>query len=73
MVDRSYLVGKARPPVPGKLYLDQRAIPAAIDMAGAVEAAVERVAVQVRRAPSVALGAAVVFGLAVSCLRRRSA
>lgn len=62
MVSQRYLLDK--PPAPGawKRWVDQAAIPAAIDLAGRCETVLEHGAVRARRAPLLALGAAFLAG-----------
>ena len=68
MIDRDYLLKKGGGPSAPKLFLDQRVIPLAIDAAGAVEGALERVAVRVRRMPVAALIAALGSGTLITLL-----
>ena len=68
MISRDYLLKKEGGPSAPKLFLDQKVIPVAIDAAGAVEGALERVAVRVRRMPVSALAAALGTGTLVTLL-----
>ena len=77
MVSRSYMEAQRPRPTPLKRFVDQQVVPAAIDMAGGVEAGLERLAATVRQRPatvlaaSVALGAAVPFLLLLACAQSR--
>ncbi len=71
MVDKSYMEAKPAPPSALKQYFDQVVMPVAIDMAGSVEAGLERVAVSVKQRPATTLGAALVLGAAVSGMTLR--
>lgn len=73
MVTRAYMTEKPSPPGTVHRLLDQRAIPALIDVAGAVEALVERLAVATRRAPATVLVTGCLAGLLLGrlVLRRR--
>jgi hypothetical protein len=71
MVGRHYLLETRSRPGGLKIYVDQRLIPAAIDIAGGVESAAERVAVRVRRLPLLMVGAAFGFGLIAAQVRLR--
>ncbi len=73
MVGREYLLHKPAPPSSAKVVFDQRVVPAMIDMAGAVEAVLERLAVRTRSAPGPVLATAFSLGLALSlvAVRRR--
>lgn len=66
MVSPSYLLDK--PPGPSRLktWVDQRAIPAAIDAAASGEFVLERAAAATRRAPLLALGVAFLAGTALA-------
>ena len=68
MISRDYLLKKEGGPSAPKLFLDQTVIPMAIDAAGAVEGALERVAVRVRRMPVSALMAALGSGTLITLL-----
>ena len=71
MVSKSYMLEKKRPPSELRLVIDQRLIPAAIDVAGAIEAALERVAVRARQQPATAVGAALTGAATLAIVTRR--
>ena len=75
MVDKSYLL--AKPPAPSglKVFLDQRALPVAIDAAGSVELGLDRTKIAVRENPAMAMVLALGFGwvLALLLAGRRAA
>lgn len=63
MVNSTYMLARPAPPSPPKLFLDQQVIPALIDLAGAVEAGLERVATWTRCAPVPSVAAAFTAGI----------
>ncbi|MCQ8240011.1 hypothetical protein [Rhizosaccharibacter radicis] len=63
MVKPSYMLHVPKGPGPLKRALDQRMIPVLIDSAGAVEGALEKVAVVMRRNPVGMLGLAAAAGI----------
>jgi hypothetical protein len=71
MIEPGYLSRKPAPRSAPKRLLDQNVIPALIDAAGGVEAAIERWAIQVRHAPARSLGIALGAGALVSFLLAR--
>ncbi len=71
MVSKSYMLAKKSPPSELRLVLDQQVIPAAINVAGAVEGLLERVAVRTRKRPATAVGAALTTAMLFSMLTRR--
>ena len=74
MVSSAYLVDKPNGPSSAKVILDQMIIPALIDIAGDMEAMLERLSTRTRSAPGVALGTAFGLGVIVSlALRSRRA
>jgi len=52
MVTRSYMLKKPRGPMTASRYLHWHAMPAVIDVLGAAEVRLERVAMAVRRSPA---------------------
>lgn len=77
MVSRSYMEAQRPRPTSLKRFVDQQVMPAAIDLAGGMEAGLERLATTVRQRPatvlaaSVALGAAVPFLMLLACSKSR--
>ena len=70
-VGRDYMLEKPPPPPPWKVYLDLTILPALIDVAGGLEAVLERASVQGRTRPARAVGVAVGVGYALGWLTRR--
>ena len=68
MVDVGYLIDRRSPPSGFMSFLNQRIVPAAIDAAGAVEAAVYELGEQVRARPATSLLAAGALGLLAGAL-----
>ena len=68
MVSAGYALDRAPPPSSFKRFVDQRALPVAIDVAGSVEAAVESAAQLVRRQPVAAVLIAAALGYAMANL-----
>ena len=68
MVDKSYMLERKPRPSPLKQYFDQTVLPVAIDAAGGMEAALERIAVSVKQRPALTLGAALAVGAGLSTL-----
>ncbi len=73
MIDRSYMLDQPPPPSALKQFLDLTLVPIVIDVTGAVEILVERIAVQGRQRPIAAVGVAfgVGCGLAYGLIPRR--
>ena len=68
MIDRDYLLKKESGPSALKVFFNQKVVPAAINLAGAVEGILEQVAIQVRRKPMPALAAALGTGTLITLL-----
>jgi hypothetical protein len=68
---RIYHLDRPPPPAELKRYFNQRVIPIVIDVAGHVESALERLAVQTRRQPTLVLGLALSAGFLLSALAGR--
>ena len=73
MVSASYMVSKPAPPSALMRFIDQQAIPVAIDAAGSMEMALEHAAVAARKSPLAALAMAVGFGWLIAALVGRRA
>ncbi len=58
MVDKTYMLEKPPGPSAFKLFLDQRVLPLAIDVAGAGEVAVQRLSRRTGVPPALLIGAA---------------
>lgn len=71
MVGKSYMLASKAAPSGLRLAIDQRVIPAAIDLAGAVEGVLERAVVRTRQQPATAVGAALATTVLLGMLTRR--
>jgi hypothetical protein len=72
-ITRNYVLHKPPPPGPWKVYLDQDVMPKVINAVTSVELGVERVAIEARKRPVAALGAALGLGYMLGvALRRRT-
>lgn len=74
-IGRDYLMKQPSRPSAPKLFLDTRIIPAAVNVAGSLEVALDRAAMRTRLRPVVILTGGVVAGAfaALSLWRKRSA
>ena len=70
MVSRSYLTDKPAPVSRPRIMIDQTVVPALIDLAGHIEAVLERLAVRTRAAPllvtATAFGCGALLGIRLS-------
>jgi hypothetical protein len=73
MVTRSYMLNKPRGRLAASRYLHWHAMPAVIDVLGAVEVRLEQVAMAVRRSPALPLAGALTLGVVLGLLRPRKA
>ena len=71
MVTRAYLLQESPVPSPPKLFLDQKVVPFLINLAGAVEAQLEAIAVQARARPAAALAVAFASGCVLDTVLRQ--
>lgn len=71
MVSKSYMTEKKSAPSGVQVFIDQQVIPVGINMAGAVEGLLERVAVRARKQPATAVGAAFTVAMLLSMVTRR--
>ncbi len=68
MVSSDYMLKKPSRPSAPRLLLDQRVLPALIDLAGGVEARLERIAARTRLLPLTGLSAGLGIGLLAGLL-----
>jgi hypothetical protein len=73
MPNQDYMLARPPPPSEVKRLFDQQVMPVLINLAAAVEEALQRLANGTRRAPAASVGAAFAIGMVVACLgfRRR--
>ena len=72
MVTRGYMLEKPSGPSAATRFLNWHAVPTVINGFGALEGALERVAVNVRRSPTRALVAALTLGIVLACVPLRN-
>ena len=71
MVDRSYMLARPAPPSALKRFVNQAAIPAAIDAVAAMESGLERLGQSTRQRPWAALSLAAGGGCMIAALLRQ--